>query len=400
MEDVQSATARLRSAESRMVDGYPRYSQREMSRRYQALRERMDAEDLGVVVVIGAGVIDSPVQYYSNWPSRRPSVVLVWPDREPEMIVRLWNHLPNARDISTIEDIEYGGHTHADLLEKLAARLASGVAAPRRVGVIGNLPVWDADELHRQVDVELVNLSPFYLDARFRKSEEELEYVRVASAMGDLAVAALKAEARPGLSETDLKAVVQNSFNSTRGEPIINFFLVASMDDPDRCVPRQLPTNRVLRPGDVVATEISAWYWGYSGQILRTLFIDSEPTDTYAKLLETAQQAYERLVAACRADVTVGELLDVADLIDAAGLSIWDDLLHGYGGGGYLSPVLRTNQTGGADRPRSFQLQADAVVIVQPNVITPDSTAGVQLGNGIVIREGSPEVLQAAPLLL
>lgn len=398
MDLIRAARNRLNALESRNIDGYPRYSDAEMVRRFAAVRKVMAAESLESVLVIGAGLIDSAVQYYSNWPSRRESVVMIWPAREPEMIVRLWNHLPNARDLSYIEDIEYGGDTHRELLDKVSARLAAGVTAPRRVGVIGNLTLRDARVIEQQIDADLIDLSAFYLKERLTKSDEELEYVRVASGMGDMAVEALRSEIRPGLTEMDLKAIVQGSFNGTRAEPIINFFLTTDMEHPDRCVPRQLPIDRPLRAGDVVATEISAWYWGYSGQILRTFFVESEPTETYQRLLTVAVDAYRRLEAACRAGVTVGELLDIADLIEEAGYSIWDDLIHGYGGGGYLSPVLRTNQTGGADRSRDFRLPSSAVMIVQPNVITRDGRAGVQVGNGIVLGDGPPEVLQAAPL--
>ena len=53
------------------------------------------------------------------------------------------------------------------------------------------------------------------------------------------------------------------------------------------CVPRQNLSNRVLERGDVINTEISVSYWGYSGQMHRPIFLQSEPGDLYKQLWDT-----------------------------------------------------------------------------------------------------------------
>ncbi len=58
--------------------------------------------------------------------------------------------------------------------------------------------------------------------------------------------------------------------------------------------------------------------------------------------------------------------------------------MHGFVGG-YLAPVI-----GAAPRPAdlwSFVLEADMTLVVQPNVVSPDGTRGVQTG----------ELLQVTP---
>jgi hypothetical protein len=39
----------------------------------------------------GRGVVDNPLQYFTNWPGWHPSFFLFWPEGGTELIARLWN---------------------------------------------------------------------------------------------------------------------------------------------------------------------------------------------------------------------------------------------------------------------------------------------------------------------
>jgi hypothetical protein len=55
-------------------------------------------------------------------------------------------------------------------------------------------------------------------------------------------------------------------------------------------------------------------------------------------------EAYQAVVECHPAGGNRQEVLEAADLIHRKGYSIYDDLVHGFGGG-YLPPILRTCQT-------------------------------------------------------
>jgi Xaa-Pro aminopeptidase len=169
------------------------------------------------------------------------------------------------------------------------------------------------------------------------------------------------------------------------------------MDAPSACVPHQYQPDRVIQQGDVVVTEISANFWGYAGQILRSFTVAAEPTPLYRELYDVAMSVYEGILAILRPGVTVGEILDVAECAHKNGFSIWDDLIHGFSGA-YLPPILRTRQTRGSTHPDEFAYEAGTVLVLQPNIISADRTAGVQVGNAIHIAPGGPEVLQSYPM--
>jgi Xaa-Pro dipeptidase len=89
------------------------------------------------------------------------------------------------------------------------------------------------------------------------------------------------------------------------------------------------------------------------------------------------------------------ELVDAAAVIEEAGFTTVDDLVHGFGGG-YLPPVLGSPSR--AIRPTpDFTLEAGMTVVVQPNVTTTDGRLGVQTGELLLVTEQGPERLHSFP---
>lgn len=388
----------LDAIDARSVNGFPRYTPAEMARRYAFLRDVIARHDLSCVAVTGRGVVDNPLQYFTNWPGRHPSFLLFWPDGETELVARLWNHLPNAREIALADDVRYGGDTHAEALTRVAQSLRRRGAAGGRVGLVGDFAHWDVVAWAAELPgTGFVALNREFRALRRVKSAEEMEYVRAAAALCDRSLEALRESVRPGVEERQLQRIVEDAFLGTGAQPAVTFALSTPMSDPDVCVPRQNLCDRRIRAGDAIVTEISVECWGYTSQILRSLTVSADPNELYARLHQVALERYEAIVAACRPGLRVGEILDLAEPIHDAGLTIWDDLLHGYGGGGYLSPIVRTRRTGGADVAEDTRLEEGWVVVAQPNVITPDARAGVQVGNALLIARTGAECLQRFP---
>ena len=374
-------------------EGYPRYSKPEMQRRHRWLEEVMAAHEIDVVLVGGAtGPLETSVQYFCNWPPQVMSYLLFRPNEAPVLSVRLWNHLPDAERISVVDDVVYGGDSPADQARVMASRLHGS----RRVGLIGSVPHDDLAVLRTHApECEFLSLNPAYREFRLVKSPEEMNFTRIASRMNDLAVEALADQLEPGLDERQVARIVEETYLGEGGVNLIHFSLTTPMDDPRIQVPHQHHPDRTIRAGDVFVTEISTTFWGYAGQILRTFTIAADPTPRYARLYQVATDVYDAIAAQLKPGVTVGELLDEADRVAAAGFDIWDDLVHGFGGA-YLPPIVRTRASRGATHPDHWAYPEGALVVVQPNII--DGLAGVQVGNSIWITESGPEVTQRFPM--
>lgn len=84
-----------------------------------------------------------------------------------------------------------------------------------------------------------------------------------------------------------------------------------------------------------------------------------------------------------------------AGVIEDAGFTTLDDLLHGFGGG-YLPPVIGSASRD-HDRTRAIPVRAGMTVVVQPNVVTPDGSAGVQCGELVHVTADGAQRLHRAP---
>jgi Xaa-Pro aminopeptidase len=167
------------------------------------------------------------------------------------------------------------------------------------------------------------------------------------------------------------------------------------MSAPDRCAPAQWPSDRRLTADSVVMFELSTtWGPDYPGQLLRTLTVQDEPTPLFRELHDVAEAALDAIVARLRPGVLPAELLTAADVVLEAGFTTVDDLLHGFGGG-YLPPVL--SHRGPAAGVHAEPLRERMTVVVQPNVVTKDLTAGVQTGELFEITADGARSLHSFP---
>ena len=242
---------------------------------------------------------------------------------------------------------------------------------------------------------ELVDVTREFQRLRLVKSEEEVEWLRRAAALSDLAMLALRDEARIGMTEYELVALAEDAYRRKGGQAHITFLRSMPMDAPTGCLPAQNPSARRLERGDVVITEFSASYWGYSGQLHRPVFIGREPSADWQRLFDVALEAYARLTTAVRAGNNEADALEAAAVIPAAGYAIYDDLLHGYGVD-ILPPLIDRTRLGDGDSG-GMQFESGMAIVLQPNPITPDERMGLQLGALTIVRDDGAECLHDVP---
>jgi Xaa-Pro dipeptidase len=358
---------------------YPRFSDAEMARRRAALARVMEQAGVDHLLMCGEQRAGTGVAWLTSWPATIEAYVIVAPS-EPQLMVMEWyNHWPLAKKLARDTEVRWGEHRGFDkVIAELKARGA------KRVGMMGPLAYSRCKTLEAAFG-PLLDLNREYVRLRLVKSQEEIDWMRIASALTDLAIEALRREARPGMTERELGAICETAYHQHGGVTFIHYFLVTPMASPEYCVPRQLASNRKVRPGDIIATEITAQFFDYPGQILRSFTVAAEPTPLFRRLHQTAEAAFDAVTGVIRHGTTMQEIVDAAGVIEDAGFTIYDDLMHGFGGG-YFPPVLGSRSRPAGPLP-GMTLEAGMTCVVQPNVITPDQKAGVQVGELVLVTE-------------
>jgi Xaa-Pro dipeptidase len=360
-----------------------------MTRRRSSLAAEMETAGVEHALIYGANRFGSGVQWIARWPVTREAIVVFTPGIQDALYVQFRNHVGNAERIASEAEVRWGGaSTIESALSELEARGARGV----RIGVIGHVPFGYWARLQSFAG-EVVDLNPAYTRLRLVKSQEELEWVRAGARLTDLAVSTLEADARPGMTEIELGDLVERAYVAEGGTNHIHYIATTPMDAPEVCVPAQWPSDRRLGRGDALVCEISASFWDYPGQALRTFTVGEEANSLYRDLHDVAQRTFNAIVSRLRPGVRAGDLAQTFGIIEDAGFSTCDDLVHGFVGG-YLPPVL--HHMSRADKAlKDFVFQAGMTVVVQPNVITPDGRAGVQTGELLLVTEEGPERLHS-----
>jgi Xaa-Pro aminopeptidase len=367
---------------------YGRFSDQEFARRRAALTAVMRERECDALLICGEQRVGTGVGWLTGWPTTTEALVLFMPGERDVLWVEHYNHVPNARKIAQEADVRWAERRGAQLPIEEARR--RGLT---RLGVMGALSWSKARQL--AAAIELVDLNADYAGLRMRKSDEEIDWMRIGAAFSDLGIAALLNEARPGMTERELGALVERDYLALGGSTVIHFIGINNMADPDLCVPPQFHSSRKLGAGDMMFVEFTASFWDSPGQVLRTIAVGAEPTPLFRELYEVAEAAFKSITGVLRAGVSCQEIVEASGVIEDAGFTIYDDIVHGFGGG-YWPPVLGTKSRPAGPVP-DMRLEANMTIVVQPNVITRDQKAGVQLGEMVRITPTGFERLHTAP---
>ena len=370
---------------------FPRFSAGEMERRRAAMAKVMADAGVEHLVAYGFGFRGGAVHWLSDWLTTYEAALIFSPGRQDTLFVQFYNHLPLARTMMPNTDVRWGG---TSTIQSVIGELAQRGAAAGRVGVVGPLPIGPAKALAAKFG-EAADLNGAYFRLRLVKSAEEIDWCRIGARLSDLSIAALVREIRPGLDERDLGAIAEEAYQPWGGVNVIHFFGVTPMRDPKLFVPRQHASTRKIKKGDAISCEITASFWEGQGQILRTFGVGEKLTPLYRTLHDTAEAAYDAIFRAVKPGAHARELAEAAKLIERAGFTFYDDVVHGFGGG-YLPPIIGS-PTRGAEPVPDLVLQPGMMMVIQPNVITHDQRAGVQTGECVVVTAKGAESLHTAP---
>ncbi|MBS3941316.1 MAG: M24 family metallopeptidase [Actinobacteria bacterium] len=371
---------------------WPRAGAEEVAARRQAIAAAAEARDVDLLLVYGADRAGSGVPWLTSWPvTREAALVLDLRTGEAELFVQFHNHVPLAGEIAQDCNVHWGGPDTAGRVVEELRRRGGGT---RRLGTVGPVTV----PLHRAVSEVVADVVPMggdYVRLRLVKSPAELDLLAVGAHLSDLAALALRDGVAEGTTDHEMADLVERAYVPLGGTTHIHYFGVTPMAAPDRGAPAQFTTGRRLGRGDVLVTELSAALEGYAGQVLRTMTLEDRLEPPFDDLHAVADAAFDAVCAAIRPGATAAEAVAASGVIEEAGYTIVDDLVHGFGGG-YLPPVLGT-----ASRPAGpipdLVFEVGMTVVVQPNVTTLDHRAGVQTGELVVVTEDGAVSLHDVP---
>ena len=372
---------------------YPRFSAAEMERRRTAMAGLMAGVQCDHLVFLGANRFGSSVPWLTQWPVTTEAVGVFTPGQRDALYIHYFNHLPLARRLADQADVRWG---NASAIAQAVSELERRGAKRDRVAVLGPVGAEQYAALTRAFG-KVANLNKAFSNLRRVKSAEEIDWMRIGAWLSDLGMASLRDNARPGMTERELWDVVERGYVGQGGNTGIHFIGMTSMANPQVGVPAQWASTRKLAKGDAVTAEITAIFWEYGGQVLRTFSVGEEPNALYRELHAVADAAFDAIAKVIRHGATPADVIAASGVIEDAGFTTIDDIVHGYGGG-YLSPILSSrSRTEGAHPIPPEPFETDMLLVIQPNVVTKDGRAGVQTGEMVRVTPTGVERMHGLP---
>jgi len=370
---------------------YPRFSAAEMARRRARVEATLAEADCDHLVFYGANRVGSVVHWLTQWPVTVEAIGVLTPGERDALFVQWINHAPLAKRLASEAEVSWGGESS---IGAAIAVLGKRGARENRIGVVGPLGFSQHAALAARFG-KVADLNRAYVRLRRVKSQEEIDWLRIGAWLSDRGMAGLRDGVAIGLTERALGDLIERAYMREGGTNVIHFIGTTSMHDPQLAVPAQFPSTRRVAKGDIVFAEISAAFWDHSGQVLRSFALGEEPSPLYRALHTAADAAFDAITAVLRAGAMPVQVIEAAGVIEDAGFTIVDDLLHGYGGG-YFPPILGSKSRPAGPIPQE-PFETGMTVVVQPNVVTDDGKAGVQTGELLLITNDGVERLHSFP---
>lgn len=389
-----------------LAKDHPRFSQEEYDRRFREIRRRMREKGIDVLIIYGdSGSHNSNnanVKYVSNYQDPISCYVVFPLEGEPSLHTSNRLYLPHAKRVSIFPktdavDYDPGGAVERRIRELGLEKGTIGLVGLRGI-LYGSLPFGPIDHWHKAfLSASFVDATDLLGEVRLIKSREELTWFRKGAALTDMAFEALGKKGKAGMTDFQLAGIIANSYMPKGGGLKLIFIGSTSMSRPHLIFPCQFPSRRKVRKGDIILTELSADYEMYAGQAHRPITVGVSPTPLYQKMFEVAVAAYTRILKALTPGATQAEIKKAASIIQDEGFTTFDATLHGWGL--IIEPPRVDIDAVMIRRPvNEFVVQEGMLLVIQPNVVTPDGKRGLQVGNLVEITRTGARALQEFPI--
>ena len=210
------------------------------------------------------------------------------------------------------------------------------------------------------------------------KTEYELECIKQAEAIGDIAFTKILDVIKPGMTELEVAAYLE-FFMKTNGANGLSFdSIVAS--GINSSMPHATPSDKVIENGDFLTMDFGCLYKGYCSDMTRTIVVgkaSEEQKKIYNTVLKAQMAVLDRIKAGC-----TGKDMDkiARDLIDEAGY----EGCFGHGLGHSVGLDIHENPR--CSIASEEVLLPNVIMTVEPGIYIKDF-GGVRIEDLIVVTE-------------
>ena len=249
------------------------------------------------------------------------------------------------------------------------------------------------------------------------KNEKEIEKMREACRIANLAQKAVEAAIKPGISTYELDKIAEKVMRENgaipaekgypsgeKGVPPFPGSICASLNDE---VIHGIPSkNVILRDGDIISIDLVAYKDGFNGDCARTYLVGNVNKDA-KRLVEITKQAFFEGIKYAKKGNRLGDISHaIGEFVEKNGYSVVKEFQgHGIGESMHEDPGIPNY----GKESRGIRLEPGMTLAIEPmviqgkpgilelddgwTIISEDGTLAAHYENTILITENEPEVL-------
>ena len=247
----------------------------------------------------------------------------------------------------------------------------------------------DFNELLQGLGVTLLPMIGIVEALRAIKSADELQKMRHAAQIADVALEQILPLVVPGASERDIALELEFQMRRLGADSAAFEIIVASGERG--AMPHGTASHKRINDGELVTIDWGAAIDGYHSDCTRTVAV-GQVSDKLLEIYRTVLEAHRLGVAAVRADAKCFDVDAVArDSIQNAGYGEFfgHSLGHGVGLNVHEAPSV-------SFRAKEQRLEAGNVVTVEPGIYVP-GIGGVRIEDMVLVTSDGCESLTHAP---
>jgi len=227
-------------------------------------------------------------------------------------------------------------------------------------------------------NVKLVETKNIVEKIRMIKDEEELENIKKAASIADLAFDYILNYIKPGITEKEI-AFELEFFMKKNGANNLSFDTIVA-SGINGSLPHATPSDKLINSGDMVTMDFGCIYNGYCSDMTRTIVV-GKASDKQKEVYNTVLKAGEEALKILKAGLTGKEVDKVArDIIDNAGYK--DNFGHGLG----HSLGLFVHEEPRVSPKSNNILQENMVVTIEPGIYIPNF-GGVRIEDLVCVKK-------------
>ncbi len=299
---------------------------------------------------------------------------------------------------SGIPDADYAGYQYVSMRQAFVE--ACGREG-RDVGLLTPPDVLTCEArlmLEEAIEGQIVDMSDYMAQARYIKSENELQMMGLAAQLSSWGMEAMLRAIRPGVRELQVAACADYVMKYMGADRLGFVTIVMSGDRVTSNIGRA--TERAIEAGDMIVLGTSARYQGLTSALGRTV-VAGGPNQDQAELIGHAARAHELAVEnlACGRPARDADLAS-RNYLRSVGLASMYNVGHGIGWTEVFEKGI-ASQHSTYDFPASIAIQIDVGIVGLAYKSLPADRVGLRLEDPYLIdAEGNTERLTTLPLVV